>query len=91
MSKIAKLIIKDGQSAMGSQVELEDGSKLSGIQAIQLASSVDQPTWRMTVDVCPGFIDQLPFGVELVAINIGNLSDLTDEQLEKIGLQRIKD
>ena len=88
-NNIVKLHIPDGGSAHGTKVELEDGSKLGGIQSIKLEASVADPVWKMTLDVKPNFLHQVPADVELYAVNIGNIDDLTDEQLKAIGLQRI--
>ena len=90
MTKIAKLIVPGGIGVMGTHVELEDATRLKGVQSIKLVGGVDNPIWRMTVEVTPEFIDQLPIDAELTT-DIGKLNDLTDDQLAQIGLQRIKD
>lgn len=90
MTKIAKLVVPGGVGVMGTHVELADGTRIKGVQSIKLVGDIDNPVWRMTVEVAPEFIDQLPIDAELTT-DIGKLSDLTDEQLAQIGLQRIKD
>lgn len=90
MARIAKLVVPGGATVMGSHVELADGTRVKGVTSIKLTGSVDDPVWRMTVEVRPDFINQLPIDAELT-MDIGKLDHLTDDQLAQIGLQRIKD
>lgn len=46
--------------------------------------------WKMTIDILPRFLNQLPMDVQLHAINIGNINNLSDADLADIGLQRIE-
>jgi len=70
MSRIVQLHIPNGGSCMGSQVVLEDGSKVSGIKQITLTGGVDQKVWGLHLEVYPQFIDQLPVDVELLSVGI---------------------
>ena len=89
MGQIVRFEIPDGAACMGSHVVLEDGSRIRGIQEITLKAGVDQQLWSLDLKVTPKFLDQIPLHVELRSIDIGNIHDLSDEQLKQIGLQRI--
>lgn len=70
MNKIAKLHIPDGGSCMGSQVVLEDGSKIGGIQKITLAGGIDQTVWGLHLEVSPRFINQPAIDAELLSVGM---------------------
>jgi len=89
--KIVRIVIPDGPIAQGSKVYCEDGSAIGGIRAVTLKCSVDDPVWRLSLDINPCFQNQLPIEAELIAVGIGNIKQLTDEQLAQLGLQRIKE
>lgn len=70
MNKIAQLHIPDGGSCMGSQVVLEDGSKIGGIQQVTLTGGIDQKIWGLHLEVSPRFINQKPIDIELLSVGI---------------------
>lgn len=70
MNKIAQLHIPEGGSCIGSQVVLEDGSKIGGIQQVTLTGGIDQKIWGLHLEVSPRFINQQPIDVELLSIGI---------------------
>jgi len=90
-SNIVKIVIPDGPIARGTKVYCEDGSAIGGIKAVTLKCSVDDPVWRLSLDINPRFQNQLPIDAELTAVGIGDIKQLADEQLAQLGLQRIKD
>ena len=91
MSMVANLEIPNGGVAQGTQVRLADGTHLRGLTAIKLEIDAKTRMWRMDVGLNPCFIQQVPIELEIHAVNIGNIADLTDEQLSHLGLQRIPD
>lgn len=89
MSMVANLEIPDGGVAQGTQVRLADGTYLNGLTAVKLEIDPKTSLWRMEVGLNPRFIQQVPIELEIHAVNIGNIADLTDDQLAHLGLQRI--